>query len=253
MEMYIFDSINEQSLSDIRRICYGMVLSESRRIRVFKCSEYVWEFGMEVANHIRLLFKRFPLSLMDITCVVKDTMPVDQIRLRRINQHIYDKDESSMCPSTMKTMKLDAPSLYPEYMTAKRMAEIEKCKIKKRYELMIKNVIFNDPATIVYWFDGTKTVVKAEGEAFDPEKGLAMAIAKKIFGNEGNYYDIFRKWLPKEETIYMSVKEFAALAGVSESTIRTQLRKGQYPYAKKVNGKWQIPYNTDKPEEVDYE
>lgn len=62
----------------------------------------------------------------------------------------------------------------------------------------IKNVIFNNPATIVVWDDGTKTVVKAENEPFDPEKGLAMCIVKKALGNKGNYYDIFRKWLPKE-------------------------------------------------------
>lgn len=42
----------------------------------------------------------------------------------------------------------------------------------------IKKVIFNDPATIVFWNDGTKTVVQARGEAFDPEKGLAMAICR---------------------------------------------------------------------------
>lgn len=62
----------------------------------------------------------------------------------------------------------------------------------------MKNVIFNDPATIVFWNDGTKTVVKAQnGEAFDPEKGLAMAICKKMIGkNTGRYYKIFKKWLP---------------------------------------------------------
>lgn len=43
----------------------------------------------------------------------------------------------------------------------------------------IKDVMFNGTATIVFWADDTKTVVKAVGEAFDPEKGLAMAIAKK--------------------------------------------------------------------------
>ena len=43
----------------------------------------------------------------------------------------------------------------------------------------IKKVIFNDPATIVFWKDGTKTVVKRqEGAEFDPEKGLAMAICR---------------------------------------------------------------------------
>lgn len=50
----------------------------------------------------------------------------------------------------------------------------------------IENVIFNDPATIVFWLDGTKTVVKCgEDDIFDPEKGLAMAIAKKSLGNQG--------------------------------------------------------------------
>ena len=66
--------------------------------------------------------------------------------------------------------------------------------------MTIKNVVFNDPATIVMWQDGTKTIVKCgENDEYDPEKGLAMAIAKKAFGNEGNYYNQIRKWLPAPE------------------------------------------------------
>ena len=65
----------------------------------------------------------------------------------------------------------------------------------------IKNVIFNDPATIVFWEDGTKTVVKCQyGDEFDPEKGLTMAIAKKAYGNKGSYCNKLKKWLPKEES-----------------------------------------------------
>lgn len=72
--------------------------------------------------------------------------------------------------------------------------------MKKVYLNNITKVIFNNPATIVFWRDGTKTVVKCNpGDVFDPEKGLAMACTKKLFGNNGFYYDIFRKWLPKEE------------------------------------------------------
>ena len=63
----------------------------------------------------------------------------------------------------------------------------------------IENVIFNDPATIVFWQDGTKTVVKCHDGVFDPEKGLAMAISKKALGNKYDYYEEFEKWLPKEE------------------------------------------------------
>ena len=66
----------------------------------------------------------------------------------------------------------------------------------------IKNVIFNDPATIVFWEDGTKTVVKCQnGDEFDPEKGLAMAIVKKAYGNKGSYCNKMKKWLPKEEQV----------------------------------------------------
>ena len=59
----------------------------------------------------------------------------------------------------------------------------------------IKDVIYNDPATIIFWTDETKTVVKSNGtEAYDPEKGLAMGICKKLLGtnkSQSNYYDIF--------------------------------------------------------------
>ena len=48
----------------------------------------------------------------------------------------------------------------------------------------IEKVMFHDPATIVYWSDGDKTVVKAtEGETFNEEIGLAMAISKKYCYN----------------------------------------------------------------------
>lgn len=75
----------------------------------------------------------------------------------------------------------------------------------------IKDVIFNDPATIVFWADGTKTVVQCQDDdIFDPEKGLAMAITKKALGNKGNYCNELKKWLPKKEepTIAVTIKPF---------------------------------------------
>lgn len=69
-------------------------------------------------------------------------------------------------------------------------------KIRKKSDFAIKDVIFNPPATIVFWTDNTKTVVKAgEHDIYDPEKGLAMAITKRVLGNEGNYYNEIRKWV----------------------------------------------------------
>lgn len=71
----------------------------------------------------------------------------------------------------------------------------------KKTDFKIKRVIFNDPATIVFWEDGTKTVVKAKGENFDEEKGLAMAIAKRALGNTGRYYNVFKKFVPKDDEV----------------------------------------------------
>lgn len=65
----------------------------------------------------------------------------------------------------------------------------------------IENVIFNDPATIVFWKDGTKTTVKCrkdKGDVFSKETGLAMAILKKLYGNKGKYNDILKKWTSKQ-------------------------------------------------------
>lgn len=67
----------------------------------------------------------------------------------------------------------------------------------------IKNVIFAPPATIVYWSDGSKTVVKcSEKDVFDPEKGLAMSIAKRCGGNKGSYYKEIQNWVEKSGKKY---------------------------------------------------
>lgn len=75
----------------------------------------------------------------------------------------------------------------------------------------IKKVIFNDPATIILWRNGDKTIVKcSEHDTYDPEKGLAMAIAKHALGNHGNYYEFFKKYLPE---YYKESKEHKSCTG----------------------------------------
>lgn len=51
--------------------------------------------------------------------------------------------------------------------------------------LKYKKVIYHNPATIVLWEDGTKTVVKCDPkDTYDPEKGLALCFMKKALGNK---------------------------------------------------------------------
>lgn len=47
-------------------------------------------------------------------------------------------------------------------------------------------VIFYNPATVVFWNDGTKTIVKcSKNDIFTKEGGFAAALAKKMYGNGG--------------------------------------------------------------------
>lgn len=74
---------------------------------------------------------------------------------------------------------------------------------KQRTENPIEKVIFNPPATIVFWKSGEKTVVQARGDdEFNPEIGLAMAISKyylcDICGLK-RYDGIFKKYIPEEK------------------------------------------------------
>lgn len=88
----------------------------------------------------------------------------------------------------------------------------------------IKKVHFSGPVTCVIWADGTKTLVRcnAELDYFDPEKGLAMAIAKKALGTNAsgsNYYDIFKEWLPEVEEV-----EVPELTPMSDEFVNAALR-----------------------------
>lgn len=58
--------------------------------------------------------------------------------------------------------------------------------------ILLKKVIFHDPATIILWSDGTKTVVKVHNEPFDKEKGLCMAVMKKALGE--SYHRFFKEY-----------------------------------------------------------
>lgn len=87
--------------------------------------------------------------------------------------------------------------------------------------IMPKKIIFNGPATIVIWNDGTKTVVKQSNlDNYDYEKGFAMCVVKKMFGDK---YNAVRKMVDKsyDDTLTKITDEvcecfFAKLFGKKE-------------------------------------
>lgn len=71
-------------------------------------------------------------------------------------------------------------------------------KIQDNVNNYIDKVVFNDPATIILWKDGTKTIVKVqEGDKFSKECGFAMAVCKKVFGNTSyGLNETMKKYIP---------------------------------------------------------
>lgn len=131
--------------------------------------------------------------------------------VEKINEHLASKFELYEPPYDdcgEGGYVYSEPGMYGNVTLFDKYCKPDDCVDAFRYNLIasygtplsIVKVIFNNPATIVMWSDGTKTIVKAQdGDTFDPEKGLAMAMSKKALGNKGNYYNEFKKWLPKEE------------------------------------------------------
>lgn len=118
-------------------------------------------------------------------------------------EEVWHDDSYSKLPRSYRRDNIDALLYYikgsNKYPSANKEAAERSYYMHYDIRRFIKKVKFNPPATIVFWTDNTKTVVKCKGEDYDPEKGLAMCISKKVLGDRGNYYEVFKKWLPKED------------------------------------------------------
>ena len=117
-------------------------------------------------------------------------------------EELWNDDSYSKLPQSYRRDNIDALLYYIKGSNKSPSANKETSE-RSNYmptdiRRFIKKVKFNPPATIVFWTDNTKTVVKCNGEDYDPEKGFAMCICKKVLGDKGNYYEVFKKWLPKE-------------------------------------------------------
>lgn len=123
-----------------------------------------------------------------VGCDLKDIYPVsiDECNLKNNDDFL---DAMRYCYNDVATVKK-----FPAYM-----------ELRVDIPGMIDRVIFNDPATIIYWKDGSKTVVKrSDDDIWDPEKGFCMAIIKKLYGRTSF---IKRFMEPEEEMSIITVEE----------------------------------------------
>lgn len=98
------------------------------------------------------------------------------------------------------TKEDDIPSAYPGSTLG---LVYQERKIRPTFD--IDKVIFNPPATIVFWLDGTKTVVKCkEGEEFSEWAGIALCLAKRLYGP--NFHKIFKAHCSDPDKIEKSAR-----------------------------------------------
>lgn len=71
----------------------------------------------------------------------------------------------------------------------------ERSMMKKPHpnKIIPVRIIYNDPVTIVFWDDDTKTIVKrAKGEKFNKYNAFCAALAKKIYENNSQVRKIVK-------------------------------------------------------------
>lgn len=78
--------------------------------------------------------------------------------------------------------------------------------------IYITKVIYNNPVTIVFWSDGSKTTSKAlKGDKYSEENGLIYCIIKKL-DKSLSLRTLFDEWIPKQQSIlngpkYVTLKD----------------------------------------------
>lgn len=99
-----------------------------------------------------------------------------------------DYSEGYIFKNTIGVIKRTDDMRYSTFITTSGKIEErrEKNKLTNKQKLDYKNIekiIFNKPATIIIFKDGTKEVAKCYDEDFDEEKGVAMIMLNLVFNN----------------------------------------------------------------------
>lgn len=105
---------------------------------------------------------------------------------------IHCHDHTSFCYDlTRQGAGATITNISESYLIPAKKEEKEKPVMDKRYK--VKKILYHGPATIVYWADGEKTVVKCmESDTFDPMAGFCAALAKRVYGSTGAVKQIIK-------------------------------------------------------------
>lgn len=131
------------------------------------------------------------------------------------NGHIYRND----CTSTSITIpRYNTPIDFLKdslcWKTSIGDYDGDKDKILKeeiKPDYIPRKILFNDPVSVVFWKDGTKTIVRrAKGEKFNKYTAFTAALAKKIFDNNTTVNKIVASGIDQKEKDELKKKRLAA-------------------------------------------
>ena len=210
----IFDTIG---LSDIKLI--GMIkawLSDAIADTHFNDYDYTIMVGHELFN--RGISRMFDNPMTRLSHILDKS----RIKMQFCTDPLWDSGIKIewRAPVYREDMGIDMKNLWKSYLESAHIPQIKK-------------VIYNDPATIIFWADGTKTVVQCQPEdEYDSEKGLALAIAKKALGNTSRQLnDELHKWEMKDERAGRECKDCKhAKRSIAETQCRYCVYKRSHPY-----------------------
>lgn len=149
--------------------------------------DYGFSYGQIPEYEIRLhVNSEFDGNIMTVKSDIEN---IEDVKCHTISVNTYGFDERDVRKQMYAIMGRGNGKI--QYAL-----ELAKAYSGYYYRFQPKKIIFNGPATIVLWDDGTKTVVKCQdGDTFDKEKGVALCFMKKSLGNKSNFNKIFKKYL----------------------------------------------------------
>lgn len=115
----------------------------------------------------------------------------------------FDEKAFDEEPSVVNIVRTNNPVILEAFLRAnkenqRRREDFGKRDYSETHIPGIEKVIFNEPATIVFWNDGTKTVVKCcEKDSYDREVGFKTALLTKMFSKQA-LRDMINTYVPKE-------------------------------------------------------
>ena len=98
----------------------------------------------------------------------------------------YASSNKSVKPKESKETKKPIVKVEPKKVeTPTFYSKRNETKFTPLYMPRIREVMFNDPATICWFEDNSKTVaVAGHGDKYDKETGLAICMLKRVLGNK---------------------------------------------------------------------